>query len=164
MPGEGLKKGYFHMKKIIELKINGDFYEIAVKPSKRLLSVIRDDIGLTGTKEGCGKGDCGACTVLMNGKVVNSCLVLAIEAQGKEIITIEGVAENGDLHPVQQALIDYGAVQCGFCTPGIVLTAKALLDENPNPSEEEIRDYLSGNICRCTGYVKIVQAIKSVRG
>ncbi|OGL47569.1 MAG: (2Fe-2S)-binding protein [Candidatus Schekmanbacteria bacterium RBG_16_38_11] len=151
------------MKKIIELKINGDFYEIAVKPSKRLLSVIRDDIGLTGTKEGCGKGDCGACTVLMNGKVVNSCLVLAIEAQGKEIITIEGVAENGDLHPVQQALIDYGAVQCGFCTPGIVLTAKALLDENPNPSEEEIRDYLSGNICRCTGYVKIVQAIKSVR-
>ncbi|OGL41649.1 MAG: (2Fe-2S)-binding protein [Candidatus Schekmanbacteria bacterium GWA2_38_11] len=152
------------MKKIIELKINGDFYEIAVKPSKRLLSVIRDDIGLTGTKEGCGKGDCGACTVLMNGKVVNSCLVLAIEAQGKEIITIEGVAENGDLHPVQQALIDYGAVQCGFCTPGIVLTAKALLDENPNPSEEEIRDYLSGNICRCTGYVKIVQAIKSVRG
>ena len=152
------------MKKVIELKINGDFYEIAVEPSKRLISVIRDDIGLTGTKEGCGRGDCGACTVLIDGKVVNSCLTLAIEAQGKEITTIEGVAaRDGELHPIQKAFIDNGAVQCGFCTPGMVLTAKALLDENPNPSEEEIRDYLSGNICRCTGYVKIVQAIKSVR-
>jgi len=151
------------MKKVIQLKVNGDVYEIAVEPSRRLVSVIREDIGLTGTKEGCGRGDCGACTVLLDGRAVNSCLVLAVEAQGKEITTIEGVAKDGKLHPVQKALIDYGAVQCGFCTPGIVLTAKALLEENPNPSEEEIRDYLSGNICRCTGYVKIVQAIKAVK-
>lgn len=151
------------MKKLIKLNINGDAYEVAVEPLKSLVSVIREDIGLTGTKEGCGRGDCGACTVLIDGKAVNSCLVLAIEAQGKDITTIEGIAINGELHPLQKALIENGAVQCGFCTPGIVMTAKALLDENPNPSEEEIRDYLSGNICRCTGYVKIVQAIKSVR-
>ena len=150
------------MKQLIQLKINGDHYEIAVEPSKRLVSVIREDICLTGTKEGCGRGDCGACTVLIDGRAVNSCLILAIEAQGKEITTIEGVAKNGELHPIQKALIDHGAVQCGFCTPGIVLTAKALLDEKLNPSEEEIRDYLSGNICRCTGYVKIIQAIKSL--
>ena|SRR3990172_4499666 len=151
------------MKKLIKLKINGDHYEVAVEPLKSLVGVIREDIGLTGTKEGCGRGDCGACTVLLEGKAVNSCLVLAVEAQGKNIITIEGIAINGELHPVQKALIENGAVQCGFCTPGIVMTAKALLDENPSPSEEEIRDYLSGNICRCTGYVKIVQAIKAVR-
>ena len=150
------------MKKLIKLKINGDHYEVAVVPLKSLVAVIREDIGLTGTKEGCGRGDCGACTVLLEGKAVNSCLVLAVEAQGKNIITIEGIAINGELHPVQKALIENGAVQCGFCTPGIVMTAKALLDENPSPSEEEIRYYLSGNICRCTGYVKIIQAIKSL--
>src|SRR3989338_7986059 len=129
---------FLKMKKVIQLKVNGDLYEVAVEPSKRLVSVIRDDIGLTGTKEGCGRGDCGACTVLVDGKAVNSCLTLAIESQGKEITTIEGVAKNGELHPVQKALIEHGAVQCGFCTPGVVLAAKALLDENPNPSEEEI--------------------------
>jgi carbon-monoxide dehydrogenase small subunit len=124
-----------------------------------LLELIRDHLHLTGTKEGCGTGDCGACTVLLNNKPVNSCLVLAIEADGKEILTIEGLAENGKLHPLQEAFIEHGAVQCGFCTSGMILTAKAFLDENPSPSEEDVKRAISGNLCRCTGYVKITKAI-----
>jgi carbon-monoxide dehydrogenase small subunit len=146
----------------IDLKINGEPYELLVKPNKTLLEVLRDDLDLTGTKMGCGTGDCGACTVLLDGKPVNSCLVLAVEAKGKEITTIEGLAQGETLHPLQQAFIDQGAVQCGFCTPGMILTAKALLDANPNPTEHMIRRAIAGNICRCTGYTKIVKAIMSV--
>jgi len=133
-----------------------------VEPWKTLLQVIRDDIGLTGAKEACGTGECGACTVLVNGKPVNSCLVLAVEAQGKDILTIEGLAPRDKLHPLQDAFIQRGAIQCGFCTPGMLLSAKALLDENPQPTEEEIREAISGNLCRCTGYNKIVEAILEV--
>ncbi len=150
------------MKKLIELKINGDLYEVAIDPRRTLVEVLRDDLDLTGTKESCGDGDCGACTVIMDGKPVNSCLTLALEAQGKDILTIEGLAQNGQLHPVQQAFIDHFAVQCGFCTPGMILSAKALLDRNPHPSEDEVRKAISGNLCRCTGYVKIVEAILAV--
>jgi carbon-monoxide dehydrogenase small subunit len=146
-------------KQLIELKINGDTYEVAIDPRRTLVEVLRDDLDLTGTKESCGDGDCGACTVLMNGQPVNSCLTLALEAQGKDILTIEGVAQNGQLHPIQQAFIDHFAVQCGFCTPGMILSAKALLDRNPHPTEEEVRKAIAGNLCRCTGYVKIVEAI-----
>jgi carbon-monoxide dehydrogenase small subunit len=120
---------------------------------------LREDLGLTGTKHGCGLGDCGACTVILDGKAVNSCLVLAIQANGSEVLTIEGLAEKGKLHPLQQAFVDKGAIQCGFCTPGMILSAKALLEEKPNPTELEIRTALSGNLCRCTGYQKIVEAI-----
>lgn len=150
------------MKKLIELRINGDLYEVAIDPRRTLVEVLRDDLDLTGTKESCGDGDCGACTVLMDGKPVNSCLTLALEAQGKDILTIEGLAQNGKLHPVQQAFIDHFAVQCGFCTPGMILSATALLDRNPHPTEDEVRKAISGNLCRCTGYVKIVEAILAV--
>lgn len=126
-----------------------------------MLDVIREDLGLTGTKEGCGLGECGACTVIMNGKTVNSCLVLAIEAEGKEIITIEGLADGDKLHPVQQAFVDEGGLQCGFCTPGMIMSAKALLDENPDPTDEEIKRGIAGNLCRCTGYTKIIKSIKT---
>jgi carbon-monoxide dehydrogenase small subunit len=146
-------------KQLIELKINGDTHEVAIDPRRTLVEVLRDDLDLTGTKESCGDGDCGACTILMDGKPVNSCLTLALEAQGKDILTIEGVAQNGHLHPIQQAFIDHFAVQCGFCTPGMILSAKALLDRNPHPTEEEVRKAIAGNLCRCTGYVKIVEAI-----
>ena len=146
-------------KHAIELKINGDIHEVLVEPRTTLLHVLREDLALTGTKEGCNAGDCGACTVLMDHKPVASCLFLAIEAQGKEILTIEGLDQQGRLHPLQQAFIDYYAVQCGFCTPGMILSAKALLDKNPRPTEEETREAISGNLCRCTGYVKIVEAI-----
>jgi len=149
-------------KSIIEVKVNGVNQTIEVKNNWTLLNVLRDKLSLTGTKCGCDKGECGACTVLMNGKPVLSCLTLAIAAHKQEILTIEGLAEDGKLHPLQQAFIDHGAIQCGFCTPGMILSAKALLDENPNPSEEEIRDRINGNICRCTGYAKIVEAIKTV--
>jgi len=147
------------MKCQINLTINGDSYDILVEPRKTLLSVLRNTIGLTGGKESCSTGDCGACTVLLDGKPVTSCLVLAVSANGKEITTIEGLASGGELHPVQKAFIEKGAIQCGYCTPGMILTAKALLDENPNPTEEEIRRYLAGNLCRCTGYNKIVNAV-----
>ena len=146
----------------IELKINGESYEVSLKPNETLLDVIRDRIGLTGTKKGCDTGQCGACTVLLEGKPVPSCLVLAVDAQGKDIMTIEGVAIDGKLHPVQDAFVKEGAVQCGYCTPAMILTAKALLDVNPNPTEQEIKEAISGNLCRCTGYVKIVKAISSV--
>lgn len=150
------------MKQLIQLRVNGELHEVMVEPWKTLLQVIRNDIGLTGAKEACGTGECGACTVLVNGKPVNSCLVLAVEAQGKDILTIEGLAQGDKLHPLQDAFIKRGAIQCGFCTPGMLLSAKALLDDNPQPTEEEIRDAISGNLCRCTGYNKIVEAIFEV--
>ena len=149
-------------KLTIDLTVNGEPVEVQVDPSDTLLQVIRDTLQLTGTKEVCSLGECGACTVILDGKAVNSCLVLAVEAKGKEILTIEGLRKDGELHPLQQAFIDEGAVQCGFCTPGMILSAKALLDENPDPDEAEIREALAGNLCRCTGYVKIVKAAKSV--
>jgi carbon-monoxide dehydrogenase small subunit len=139
--------------------VNGELYEVMVAPWRTLLEVLRDNLGLTGAKKSCDSGDCGACTVIMDGNTVTSCLVLAVEAQGKEILTIEGLATDGQLHPLQQAFVEHGAIQCGFCTPGMILSAKALLDENPKPTEEEVRQGISGNLCRCTGYVKIIEAI-----
>lgn len=152
------------MKTLIQLTINGETVEAAVETNRTLLQLLRDDLGLTGTKHGCGLGDCGACTVILDGKPVNSCLVLAVQAQGREVLTIEGLAENGKLHPIQQAFVDKGAIQCGFCSPGMILAAKALLDENPQPTELEIRTAISGNLCRCTGYQKIVEAIQEAAG
>ena len=149
-------------KSIVELTVNGTTHTIEVKSNWTLLKVLRDKLCFTGTKCGCEKGECGACTVLMNGKSILSCLTLAVAADKQEILTIEGLATNGELHPIQQAFIDHGAVQCGFCTPGMILSAKALLDENPHPTDEEIRDRINGNICRCTGYAKIVEAIKAI--
>lgn len=150
------------MRQLIELDINGRIYEVAVNPRDLLVDVIRKKVGLTGTKKGCGDGDCGACTVLIDGKPELSCLKLAIACQGTKITTIEGlVREDGTLHPIQQAFVDQGAVQCGFCTPGMILSSKALLDRNPQPSEDYIKHELSGNICRCTGYKKIVEAVEA---
>ena len=143
----------------IKLIVNKKKYEFSVSPNKTLLELLREDIGLTGTKEGCGLGECGACTVIMNGQTVNSCLVLAVEADGKDITTIEGLAENGKLHPVQQAFVDEGGLQCGFCTPGMIMSSKALLDANPNPNLEEIKRAIAGNLCRCTGYTKILKSV-----
>lgn len=144
------------------LKINGEIHVFDHVPvSRTLLELIRDDVGLTGTKEACGEGDCGSCTVLLERKPVNSCLALASEADGKEVLTVEGLSREWGLHPVQQAFIEEGAVQCGFCIPGMLLAAKALLDENPSPTEAEIRAGIAGNLCRCTGYVRIVKAIQS---
>ncbi len=145
---------------MIKVTVNDRLYELQVDPELRLVDLLRDELGLTGTKEGCGKGECGACTIIMNGKTVNSCMVLAFQADGSEILTIEGMGDGEELHPIQEAFIRQGAVQCGYCTPGMVLSAKAILDKNPNPSEEEIRKGISGNLCRCTGYQKIVDAIK----
>ena len=144
------------------IKVNGQEYEIMVEPWRTLLDVLRYDLGLTGVKEGCGNGNCGTCTVLLDGKAVNSCLVFVAEIEGKEITTIEGLCQQGELHPLQQAFIEEGAVQCGFCTPGFILTAKALLDSNPHPTEVEVRRAIAGNLCRCTGYDKIVRAIMRV--
>jgi len=152
------------MKQEIKLKVNGAIYQVYVEPWETLLDVLREEIGLTGVKSGCEEGDCGACTVLVNGKAVNSCLMLAPQAQGKEIITIEGLDGEEGLHPLQQAFVDHFAVQCGFCTPGMILSAKALLDKNPHPTEEEVRVALSGNLCRCTGYIKIVEAVLAASG
>lgn len=148
--------------KKIELEVNGEQYQVEVEPRETLLQVLRDRLLLTGTKEGCGTGDCGACTVLLDGKPVTSCLVLAVSAEGKQIVTIEGISDNGRLHPIQQSFVDHGAIQCGFCTPGIVLAAKALLDRNPKPSEAQVREAIAGNLCRCTGYKKIIEAILAV--
>ena len=145
----------------INFILNGTPRRVVVDPQKSLLKVIREDLRLTGTKEGCGTGDCGACTVIINGRPMNSCLVLAMEANGQEILTIEGIGKNGELHPIQETFINEGAIQCGYCTPGMVLSAKALLDENKHPSDEEIKLGIAGNLCRCTGYVKIIKAIKS---
>jgi aerobic carbon-monoxide dehydrogenase small subunit len=148
------------MKTIIQLIVNGEQVEAGVEANRTLLQFLREDLGLTGTKHGCGLGDCGACTVIMDGKPVNSCLVLAVQAKGREVLTIEGLAENGVLHPIQQAFVNKGAIQCGFCTPGMILSAKALLDENPRATKKEIRTAISGNLCRCTGYQKIVEAVQ----
>jgi len=151
------------MKQLISLRVNGEPYEVAVEPHKTLLEVLRDELELTGTKEGCGGlGQCGTCTVIMDGKAVNSCLVLAMDARDKEVLTIEGVATAGKLHPIQQAFLDYGAIQCGFCAPGTVLSAKALFDKNPNPTEDEIKIAIAGNLCRCTGYAKRKKALLAV--
>lgn len=146
------------MKVAIELTVNGEKCFLEVKPNQTLVDVLREDLGLTGTKKGCGEGKCGSCTVLMNGRPVNSCLVLAPQAEGADIVTIEGLAEQ-EPHPLQKAFAERGAVQCGYCTPGMILTAKALLDTNPNPGEDEIKEAIAGNLCRCTGYNKIVEAI-----
>jgi carbon-monoxide dehydrogenase small subunit len=151
------------MKQTIRFILNGESVDAEVEPHLTLLQLLRDQLELTGTKEGCGMGECGACTVLLDGKAVNSCIFPAIEVDGKAVTTIEGLADaQGTLHPIQKAFIEYGAIQCGFCTPGMVLSAKALLDENPKPSEEEIRHGIAGNLCRCTGYIQIIQAIKAV--
>jgi aerobic carbon-monoxide dehydrogenase small subunit len=145
---------------LIKTRINGEDYEVLVEPRKTLLAMLRDQLLMTGTKEGCSTGDCGACTVIMDGKPVTSCLVLAVEADGREITTIEGIATNAGLHPVQKAMIEKGGIQCGFCTPGMIVSAVNLLKENPNPKEREIRRALAGNLCRCTGYTKIVEAVQ----
>jgi carbon-monoxide dehydrogenase small subunit len=150
------------MRKLIHLRVNGQEREVTVEPRQTLIDALRYELGLTGTKEGCGDGNCGSCTVLLNGQAVNSCLVFAIEVDGQDITTIEGLHQGGKLHPLQQAFIDEGAVQCGFCTPGMILTAKAFLDSNPCPTEAEVRLALAGNLCRCTGYDKIVRAILKV--
>ncbi len=147
------------MKRVVKLHVNGDIYEVAVEPWRTLLDILRDEIGLTGTKKGCDEGDCGACTVLMDGKSVTSCLILAIEAQGKEITTIEGLADGEKLHPIQEAFVEKGGLQCGFCTPGMILSTKALLDKNPHPTEDQIKLGIAGNLCRCTGYIKIIESI-----
>lgn len=150
------------MKRTSRFTLNGEQVKAEVEPWSTLLNVIRDNFDLTGTKEGCGYGECGACTVLVDGLAVNSCLVLALQAEGKEVVTIEGlVSRDGELHSVQKAFIQKGAIQCGFCTPGLILSAKALLDQNGDPTEEEIKKAVVGNLCRCTGYVKIFEAIKS---
>ena len=146
-------------KLVVNYTINGTPYDAYIEPNRTLLEVLRDDLRLTGAKEGCGTGDCGACTMIVAGKLVTSCLMLAPQAEGAEITTIEGLAQDGELHPVQQAFIDEGAVQCGFCIPGMILAGKVLLEENAKPSEHEIREAIAGNLCRCTGYTKIVDAI-----
>lgn len=149
-------------KQQITLKVNGKERELLVKPNGLLLNVLRDTLGLMGTKYGCGLGECGACSVLLNGKSVLSCLILAVSVDGQEITTVEGLGNFANLNPLQKSFIDHGAVQCGFCTSGMLMTGEALLQENPNPSEAEIRDYLRGVLCRCTGYAAIVKAIKAV--
>jgi carbon-monoxide dehydrogenase small subunit len=150
------------MKTLVNLIVNGTIHEIAVEPFWTLVDVLREKLGLVGTKKGCGTGNCGACTILLQGKPVSSCLLLAIDAKDEEITTIEGVSQNGKLHPLQEAFIKHGAFQCGYCTPGAILAAKALLDVNPQPTEEEVREALVGNLCRCTGYTRIVQAVRAV--
>jgi aerobic carbon-monoxide dehydrogenase small subunit len=150
------------VKRAIELNINGDTYELLVAPNLTLLEALREKLGLMGTKRGCDLGACGACTVLVDGEAYLSCLMLAVDAVGKEIMTIEGMAAGGDLHPLQSAFIDQGGLQCGFCTPGMILTAEAILNEDEHPTENEIKKNLAGNLCRCTGYKKIVEAVMSV--
>ena len=143
----------------VEMDVNGIRHQVHVDPGTTLLEVLREQLNLKGTKQGCGNGECGACTVIMNGKAVNACLVLAVRAHNKSITTIEGIASNKNLHPIQEEFIKNGAVQCGFCTPGMIMSAKALLDESSEPDREDIKEALSGNLCRCSGYQKIVQAI-----
>lgn len=150
------------MKRTVELKVNGELWEIDVGPHRTLLEVLREDLALTGSKESCGLGVCGACTVIIDGAPVLSCLTLAVEVQNREIQTIEGLSKEGQPDPVQLAFVDQGAIQCGFCTPGAIMSSKALLGKNPNPSREEIMDALSGNLCRCTGYKKIIEAVESL--
>ncbi len=148
----------------IVLTVNGKDYDLLIAPNRTLAQALREELELTGTKQGCEVGDCGSCTVLLDGEPVNSCLVLAIQAQGREITTIEGVADGNKLHPIQEAMVEHGAIQCGFCSPGMILSAKSLLEKNPNPGQDEIRQALSGNLCRCTGYQKIVEAVQDAAG
>jgi carbon-monoxide dehydrogenase small subunit len=143
----------------VRLNINGESYDVVIAPYRTLLDVLREELRLTGSKKGCDAGDCGACTVLLDGKPVNSCLVLAATVQDAQILTIEGLAQNGKLHPLQQAFINEGAVQCGFCTPGVLMSLKALVDQNPTPSPEEVKTAMAGNLCRCTGYSKVFKAV-----
>jgi carbon-monoxide dehydrogenase small subunit len=150
------------MKHKIRLTVNGELNELLVDPWQTLVDIIRNEMGLTGTKKGCGSGDCGACTIIFNGKPVCSCLILSIEADGSKIITIEGLGSGEELHPIQKAFINFGAIQCGFCTPGMIMSAKALLGTYPHPTEEQIKWAISGNLCRCTGYKKIIEAIMNV--
>ena len=152
------------MKYPLTLKVNGEVYDLEVPANWTLLDVIREECGLTGTKQGCGDGECGACTVLLEGEQVNACLILAVQANGKSVVTVEGLSKDGGIHPIQEAFIAHGAIQCGFCTPGMILSVKALLDRNPKPKEVEIREALTGNFCRCTGYQKIVEAVQSLAG
>ena len=153
---------------LVSTTVNGDHVEFACEPSETLLDALRDRVGLTGAKEGCGTGDCGACSVTVDGRLVCSCLVLAAEAEGREVETVEGMADGAELHPLQKKFLEHAALQCGICTPGFLVAAKALLDKNPDPTEEEIRFGLAGNLCRCTGYDKIVRAVqdaaKEMRG
>jgi len=148
-------------KTLINLTINGREHEIAVEPRWTLLETVRRQLGLTGTKEGCGTGDCGACSLFVDGRLITSCCMLGVQADGREVTTIEGLASNGDLHRVQQAFIDTGGVQCGFCTPGMIMATKNLLDNNPSPNLDQIRHGLAGNLCRCTGYAKIYEAVQA---
>jgi carbon-monoxide dehydrogenase small subunit len=150
------------MKRHVTLNVNGENYDIEVEPNRLLLHALRENIELTGTKEGCSIGVCGACSVIVDGRLVSSCLTLAIACEGKEITTIEGLARDGELHPLQQAFVEYGGLQCGICTPGQIIAAKALLDENPQPTEEQVKEWMSGNLCRCTGYYKIFESIMAV--
>ena len=150
------------MKKILSLTVNETNYEVAVTPWQTLLEVLRDDLGLIGTKRGCGVGTCGVCTVIIEGKAILSCLTLAVECEGRSITTIEGISSPESLHPIQKSFIENGAIQCGFCTPGIIMTSKALLDENPKPGDDEIKEALAGTFCRCTGHIKIMEAVKKV--
>lgn len=152
------------MKHNISFTVNGEKVHMEVEPNKTLLRMLREDLNLTGAKEGCGAGECGSCTVIVDGKAVNSCMMLAVEADGKDILTVEGLAKNGILDPLQQSFINNAALQCGYCTPGMLMSAKALLMRNPNPSEDEIKEAIGGNLCRCTGYKVIIDAIKEAAG
>lgn len=147
------------MKRLIQLKINGEQFELAIEAQKTLLEVLREDLGLTGTKIGCDTGECGSCTVIIEGKTVLACMTLAVEVQNKDILTIEGISKEGKLHPIQRSFIEHGAIQCGYCTPGMILSAKVLLDRVSKPSEAEVKKSIEGNLCRCTGYNKIIEAI-----
>ena len=149
------------MKQEMTFNVNGEEYSVHVDIRRTLLEVLRETLGLTGTKEMCNKGDCGGCTVIIDGKPVLACLTLAVETQGKKIVTIEGVADGSTLHPIQKAFVETGAIQCGYCTPGFIMSAKALLDKNPHPTEDEIKEGIANNVCRCTGYVQIVEAIQT---
>lgn len=149
------------MKRVLSFTVNGDPVEIVCKDNMTLLDLLRDKMGLTGTKKGCEQGECGACTVLLDGLPVNSCCTLAVECEGREVVTIEGIAQGDKLHPIQKQFIEKWAMQCGYCTPGMIMSAKALLDHNPHPTELEIREAIEGNLCRCTGYAKIVEAIQA---
>ena len=155
---DAAQKGW--AKRLLRLKVNGEIKEVATETSKTLLEVLREDLNLTGTKHGCELGECGTCTVLINGDAVLSCLVLGVESEDAEIVTVEGLMRDGRPHPLQRAFADLGATQCGYCIPGILLTAKVLLDKNPHPTRDEVREALSGNLCRCTGYTKILEAVE----
>jgi len=150
------------MKQRVTLNVNSESYDLEIEPNRLLLHALRENVELTGTKEGCSIGVCGACSVIVDGRLVSSCLTLAIACQGKEITTIEGLAKDGNLHPLQHAFVEYGGLQCGICTPGQIIAAKALLDENPQPTEEQVKEWMSGNLCRCTGYYKIFESVMAV--